>query len=80
MELFDVEMLMEEQDRVDGQLVYRLQCELYDSIGQKQPPLLLDLWCFEESEAGYVMGFRITGENVVRPELLFLYVIVLGSE
>lgn len=66
MELYNVEMLVEKNQRIDDQLVYRLQCALHGSIDEKPAAavMALDLWCYEECKPGYIVGYRIESENV----------------
>lgn len=63
MDDFDVVMLDFPSEMIEDQLVYRVKLPLHPPNGASEE-ILLDLWCFDDSNDSYKLGFRIFGEQV----------------
>lgn len=64
MDQYKVNLLGEGKERVDGQLVYRIDCPLHTPEEDDSPIMRLDLWCFEETKESFSLGFRVNCEKV----------------
>jgi hypothetical protein len=62
---YKITVLGEGKERIDGQLVYRVDCPLHLSENTESPLMSLDLWCFEETLDTFSLGYRIESAEVL---------------
>lgn len=64
MDDYKITVLGEGKERIDGQLVYRVNCPLHSPEDEETPIISLDLWCFEETQDTFFLGYRIDSAAV----------------
>lgn len=73
MDEYNVTVLGDGKERIDGQLVYRIDCPMHHMSEDDESPVMgLDLWCSGETEDAFSLGFRV-GSPTVRAISRFIH-------